>query len=104
MDMLQKGQEIYSIEETPSWVKKYAIPKIDNGTDSPFSFPLVDYQDCINDGEICSYRGTYQCVNDESRIEDASLLGFEIKGYLAANVVGFVGGKYSSVRRKLSWW
>ena len=73
MDMLQKGQEIYSIEEAPSWVKKYAIPKIDNGTDSPFSFPLVDYQDSINDGEICSYRGTYQCVNDESRIEDASL-------------------------------
>lgn len=71
--MLETRQEIYSIEDTPSWVKEYAIPKVEQPTDSPFSFPLVDYQDCINDDEICSYRGTYQCVNDESRIEDASL-------------------------------
>ncbi|MFT6100745.1 MAG: hypothetical protein ACJAYF_003306 [Arenicella sp.] len=73
MNMLETRQEIYSIEDTPSWVKEYAIPKVEQPTDSPFSFPLVDYQDCINDDEICSYRGTYQCVNDESRIEDASL-------------------------------
>ena len=73
MNMLETRQEIYSIEDTPSWVKEYAIPKVEQHTDSPFSFPLVDYQDCINDEEICSYRGTYQCVNDESRIEDASL-------------------------------
>lgn len=73
MDMLKTGQEIYAIEETPPWVKKYAIPKIEEDSDSPFSFPLVDYQDCINDGEIFSYRGTYQCIGDESRIEDASL-------------------------------
>jgi hypothetical protein len=71
--MSHKEQEIYSLVETPSWVKKYRIPEVTQDDDSPFNFPLVVYQDCIEDTEIQSYRRTYQCVNDESRIEDASL-------------------------------
>lgn len=73
MNILQSEKDIYSIEETPSWVKAYAVPDVESDDDSPFSFPLVDYQDYVGDGEIYSYRGTYQCINDESRIEDASL-------------------------------
>jgi len=71
--MLQTGHDIYSIEDTPSWVKTYAVPKTDSPSDSPLRFPLVDYQELIGDSEICSYRNTYQCVDDASRIEDASL-------------------------------
>ena len=71
--MLEKGKEIYRIEEAPSWVKRYTVPQIEINADSPFSFPLVDYQDCVSDGEILSYRRTYQSINDESRIEEASL-------------------------------
>lgn len=49
--MLEKGKEIYRVEETPSWVKRYAVPQVESDADSPFSFPLVDYQDCVGDGE-----------------------------------------------------
>ena len=71
--MLESRQEIYKIKEIPSWVKRYAVPRVERDVDSPFSFPLVDYQDCVGDSEILSYRRTYQSINDESRIEEASL-------------------------------
>ncbi len=71
--MIQTRNEIYSVEKTPSWVKKYAVPSINVDDNSPFSFPLVDCQDYVSEGEIFSYRRTYQCINDASRIEDASL-------------------------------
>ena len=73
MDRLNKGQEIYSLEDTPSWVKIHSVPDDIPTDDSPFTFPLVDYQEHISDTAICSYRNTYQCVNAASRIEDASL-------------------------------
>lgn len=71
--MLESRQEIYKIEEIPSWVKRYSVPQIEGDEDSPFSFPLVDYQDYVGGSEILSYRRTYQSINDESRIEEASL-------------------------------
>lgn len=71
--MLENRHEIYRIEKIPYWVKRYAVPQVESDADSPFSFPLVDYQDYLGDGEILSYRRTYQSINDESRIEEASL-------------------------------
>ncbi len=70
---LSLTEALYRIEETPSWVKRYQVPTTETVVDSPFTFPLVDYQDFIDNEKICSYRNTYQCINDASCIEDASL-------------------------------
>jgi len=71
MDMLKTGQAIYSIEKTPEWVKEYPLPEQSSIDDSPFTFPIVDYQELVTENEIHSFRNTYQSVNDSSRIEDA---------------------------------
>lgn len=69
---------IYSVECASDWVKTYLIPDIKPAGDSPFTFPLVEYQEYISIDEISSYRNTYQCVNDASCIEDASLFLTEL--------------------------
>lgn len=71
---------LYSIQPTPDWVKRsnFDLAKAAELEDSPFNYPLVDYQNLVNDEQILSYQRTVQCINDSSRIEDASLLVSEI--------------------------
>ncbi len=73
MDMSLNSIPIYAIEANGDWVTKIDVPAIEETGDSPFTYPLVDYQERILDGEIHSYRNSYQCVYDASRVEDASL-------------------------------
>ena len=71
---------LFAIEPTPEWitVSDFDLVKARELEDSPFNYPLVDYQDLVKDDKIQSYQRTVQCINDSSRIEDASLLVSEI--------------------------
>ena len=69
---------IFSLSAIPDWVVKREVTQADTSLESPFHFPLVDYQELILKGEINSYSHTYECINDESRIENSSLKLVEI--------------------------
>jgi hypothetical protein len=65
----------YDVAPAANWIKERGPVNFErlNGN-SPSEYALVDYQDCIEDGSISRYTHTVERINDESRIEDASLL------------------------------
>ena len=70
---------IYEISEIPSWVKIRDFDLVfDTSGRSPFSYPLVDYQEYITDNGIETYTNTYQVIDDASRLENASLIMIEL--------------------------
>jgi hypothetical protein len=65
----------FELASTANWVLQRGLGNFDAlNEDSPSEYALVDYQDCIEDCSISRYTQTIERINDESRIEDASLL------------------------------
>jgi len=78
---MSNNNNIYQICSTPEWInpigyEQLALDKSDQ--ESPFYYPLLDYQEYIEDEHQQSYQRTYQIINDASRIENASLLIHEL--------------------------
>ena len=74
---MSEKNAIYQISPAPEWVKKTELSevKLDKADqDSPFYYPLVQYQENISDQSQESYHRTYQVIQDASRIENASLI------------------------------
>ncbi len=71
---------IYSIGPAESWVVDRA--EVSGAEldlfESPYFYPLVDYQDKVETGVIKSFYRTVQCIKDASRVEDASLITHEL--------------------------
>jgi len=77
---MKEINSLYSLAKIPEWVNNPAKPEnITPRIDSPYFFPVVDYQICIEDKEISAFTCTYECINDESRIEDSSLILHELR-------------------------
>lgn len=71
------NNNIYKICETPDWVDAIDYEQLNRekpDSESPFYYPLLDYQEHIEDELQQFYQRTYQVINDASRIENASLI------------------------------
>ena len=72
--------EKYKLAAADEWVNSFDIDLSHTDTLAvPYYFLLVDYQECIQPDKICNYKRTVEKINDESRIEDASLYISELK-------------------------
>jgi len=66
--------EKYLIAPPSNWVTETDTGlSASKDTSAPYYFILVDYQEQILPDKICRYKRTIEKINDESRIEDASL-------------------------------
>lgn len=67
-------QTIYSIGPPADWIERREVDFAANSRDrdSPFYYPLVDFQTRVRDDAIESYTYTVEKINDTSRLEDAS--------------------------------
>ena len=72
--------EKFKFSPVDTWVvpSALAFAEADN-TSSPYFYILIDYQELITDNEIYRYKRTVEKINDESRIEDASLFIAELQ-------------------------
>ncbi len=65
----------YEVGPQADWIKQRGTVNFDGlNCESPSEYALVDYQDYIDDDSISRHTHTVERINDESRIEDASLL------------------------------
>ena len=73
--MATEAEKIYRTQPTAGWIKlnEYSAINASEHVDSPFFYPLVDYQELVEDATIHRFCRTVQKINDSSRIEDASL-------------------------------
>ena len=67
-------QTIYSIGPPADWIERRAADSeaSSRDRDSPFYYPLVDFQSRVRDDTIERYAYTVEKINDASRLEDAS--------------------------------
>ena len=71
--------QLFQIAEVADWVEKRTVSSADTPDGSaPSEFLLVDYQDRVSDDRIERYCRTIERINDESRLEDVSLLLHEL--------------------------
>jgi len=69
----------YRKGDVGDWVEQRDVPVyVDHDTAAPSTYSLVDYQDRVSDKGIERYCRTVEWINDESRVEDASLLLHEL--------------------------
>jgi len=73
--MATDTKKIYRIQPRADWIKhnEYGAVDVSEHADSPYFYPLVDYQDRVEDAAVHRFCRTVQKINDSSRIEDASL-------------------------------
>lgn len=74
MDAVNQHTSLFTISAKPTWLKAIDNQPILVEHESPYSYPLIDYQELVAHDRIESYVETWQIINDASRIEDASLL------------------------------
>jgi hypothetical protein len=73
--MATATKKIYRIQPLADWIKhnEYGAGDVSEHSDSPYFYPLVDYQDQVEGAAVHRFCRTVQKINDSSRIEDASL-------------------------------
>ncbi len=71
----------FLIKPIDSWIhlKEQIDISADKNTSAPFTFILIDYQEKITDSSISTYKRTIEKIRDASRIEDASLIVYELQ-------------------------
>ena len=76
---MEFNMECFVIKEASGWIEKNSITLNSfKKSNSPFYFPLLEYQVKLQNDEIAIYCHSYEVINDASRLEDASLITHEI--------------------------